>query len=223
MATPVGHAAQPDRHRHARAHRARPDHVLPLDGARACRSSCCCSCSWPCSSRRTCARGLRVGGGQQRAGARRAPAARAGVRRPSATCSSRSASTVVLWVAPGLFAIGGWERLSVRAGVREGDARRRRRDGRRDAAVRAARSTGGAAVHADVGSGGADRLGHRAALRRRAGDGRSGVLDRPGRRAGARRSRAWLPSHTDAGADGRSSPAPPSCCRRRRRTRRRRT
>ena len=46
-----------------------------------------------------------------------------------------------------------------------------------------------APLHADVGRGGADRLGHRAALRRRAGDGRPGVLDRAGRGAWARASR----------------------------------
>ena len=102
---------------------------------------------------------------------------------------------------PGLLTIAGWRTAGVRAGVREGDARGRRGDDRRDAAVRAARRLACAAVHAHVGSGGPDRLGNRPALRRRAGDGRAGVFDRAGRRAGARDHRVAAVARY-AAADG---------------------
>ena len=85
-----GHAAEPDRHRHARAHRARPDHVLPLDGPGRADRRAAVRVPGRAVLVHLHARSARRGG-QQRTGARRAPAARAGCRPPSATCSSRSA------------------------------------------------------------------------------------------------------------------------------------
>ena len=97
------------------------------------------------------------------------------------------AVAVFLWVAPGLAAIVGQERLTGDAGVRHVGAGGHRRAHRRRAAVPAADRLAATAVHVDVGSGGRHRLGHHPALRRRAGAGRSRVRDRPGRAGSARR------------------------------------
>ena len=100
--------------------------------------------------------------------------------------------TVVLWLLPGVLAICGLGDTAFAQAIRRGGARVGRGDGRRDAAVRAAGELARAPVHADVGGGGPDRLGHHPALRRRAGDGGAGVLDRLAEAMG-RGITSWLP------------------------------
>ena len=103
--------------------------------------------------------------------------------------------TVLLWVAPGLFAIAGQGELAFACGLQASVPES-------VAAMLGATllfllpvRLDQAPVHADVGSGGAHRVGHRAALWRRAGARRSGVHDRSGE--GARRGlTSWTPGPT---------------------------
>ena len=86
--------------------------------------------------------------------------------------------TVALWLFPGVLAIAGLADSGLarayEAAVPESVAAMIGGD----PAVPPAGELAGTAVHADLGSGRADRLGHHPALRRRARDGRAGVLDR---------------------------------------------
>ena len=182
------HAAEPDRHRHARAHRAAcrvsffawmalgVPLVLVLFGAARRAAS-------RATARAACASGE---GGVDLVRdelARLGPWSRGRAQRRS----SPSASPCCCGSRRGCWRSPGWTTRAFAAGVRDGGARGRRRacigalllfvlpvDWRQ----RRFTLTWDEAV--------ADRLGHRPALRRRAGAGRAGVLDRAGRRARAR-------------------------------------
>ena len=88
--------------------------------------------------------------------------------------------TVALWLTARHPRHRGAGRLRVRARLRDGRAGSRRGHGRGRPAVPPAGELARPAVHADLGGSGPDRLGDRAAVRRRAGDGGAGVFDRPG-------------------------------------------
>ena len=90
--------------------------------------------------------------------------------------------TVALWLMPGRPGHRrGWATSAFARGLRDGRAGSGGGHGRGDPAVPPAGELARAPVHADMGGGGPDRLGHHPAVRRRPGDGGAGVLDRPGR------------------------------------------
>ncbi len=108
------------------------------------------------------------------------------------------AVTVLLWIAPGLFTLVGLGESAVAKRLRDVGAGRRGGDARRHAALPAAGQLARPALHPDVGRSRAHRLGHRAALRRRARARGPGVLHGAGRgrrrgdrRVAARRRASW--------------------------------
>ena len=178
------HAAQPDRHRHAAAElRRRADLVLPVDGAR--RADLVDGPLRRCSPRGSASPARAVFGCPRT----RADLVRRELRQlgplsaaASATCSSPSALTVVLWVLPGLLAIAGLRRVRrSRRAYDAVDARGGRRDDRRDPAVRPAGQL--AARRFTLSWEEAVRIdwGIDPPVRRRPGARVAGVLDRAGR------------------------------------------
>ena len=178
-----GYAAEFDWYRHARPHRERADLLLSVDGSRAADRGAAVRvsrCALLVDGTRPAGRG-----GQWRPGARRAPAPWAAIaRRAQRPRRVRRDGGALGGAGP----VHDWRMGAdgIRAWLCPGDARRHRGHGRRDAALRAAGGVARAPLHYHVGSGCADRLGHRAALWRRPGDWRPGVLDRVGGRARAR-------------------------------------
>ena len=169
----------------------------------------------------TCAKGVRAGEGSAalvRDELRKLGPVSAGQR----NVLFAFAVTVLLWVLPGLLAAAGLGELAVREGLRGGRAGVGRGDGRRHPPVPAARQLARPPVHADVGRGRAHRLGHRPAVRRRAGARRPrlqhGAGEGHGRRAHGLAAVADA-VHADRDVHGPGE----SSSRRPRRTRRRRT
>ena len=88
--------------------------------------------------------------------------------------------TVVLWLLPGRTDDCGACGHRIRPRLCRGSSRVGRGDDRRDPVVPSPGDVARAEVHHDVGRSGPHRLGNHPAVRRRAGDGGAGVLDRAG-------------------------------------------